>query len=72
MPAGTRCPVPSRATGGVVVERFGTFADGELHFTLRNYAAEPAATVLSLDRAALGIPGDAALCSAEILSRARG
>lgn len=61
-------PVPyARATGDVVVERFGSFADGELHFTLRNYGRQPVRTTLTLDRAALGIPAAAKLCWADVL-----
>ncbi len=61
-------PVPhARATDGVIVERFGTFADGELHLTLRNYAAEPVTATVTLDRAPLGIPDDAELVAADLL-----
>jgi len=63
-------PVPhARATGGVVVERYGTFAQGELHFTLRNYSDQPLETVLTLDRQALGIPEDADLFFLDLLPR---
>lgn len=61
-------PVPhGRATDGVIVERFGGFSDGELHLTLRNYAAEPVTTTVTLDRAALGIPVDAELVAVDLL-----
>ncbi|MGD9497825.1 MAG: sugar-binding protein, partial [Armatimonadota bacterium] len=61
-------PVPhARATGGAVAERFGAFADGELHLTLRNYAAEPVISTVALDRAALGIPDDAELVALDLL-----
>lgn len=61
-------PVPyARATEGVIVERFGGFADGELHLTLRNYAAEPVTTTVTLDRAALGLPADAELVAVDLL-----
>ena len=61
-------PVPyARATEGVIVERFGGFADGELHLTLRNYAAEPVTTTVTLDRAALGLPADTELVAVDLL-----
>ncbi|MEA3401605.1 MAG: hypothetical protein U9R79_10230, partial [Armatimonadota bacterium] len=59
-------PVPhARATGGVVVERYGFFADGDLHLTLRNYGEETTATV-TIDREALDIPADAELVAVEL------
>jgi hypothetical protein len=64
-------PVPyATATEGVIVERFGTYAQGELHFTLRNYADRPVATRFVLDRKALGIAADAELLLLDILPRA--
>ncbi len=61
-------PVPhARATDGVIVERFGAFADGELHLTLRNYADEPVTTTVTLERPALGIPDDAELVAVDLL-----
>ena len=50
-------PVPyARVGNDVVVERFGSYADGELHFTLRNYAEQPVETVLTPDWQTLGVP----------------
>jgi hypothetical protein len=61
-------PVPhARATEGVIVERFGSYAVGELHFTLRNYGDQPVRTTLTLDRKALGIPAAAGLLVSDIL-----
>jgi hypothetical protein len=63
-------PVPyATASGGVVVERYGTFAAGELHLTLRNYTDRPISTQLTLDRKSLGIPADAELVVIDILPR---
>jgi hypothetical protein len=63
-------PIPyAHADGGIVIERYGTYADGELHFTLRNYSDGPADTVLTLDRAGLGIREDASLLWQDILPR---
>lgn len=63
-------PVPyARATGGLVVERFGSFAAGDLHLVLRNQDAAAVETVVTLDRQALGIPPNAALCWIDILPR---
>ena len=39
----------------VVIERFGTFADRDLHFTLRNHGKRPKKTRVTLDSKALGI-----------------
>jgi len=62
-------PVPyARATEGVIVERYGSYEAGELHFTLRNYDDEAAkVTEFSLDRQALGIPEYAHLVAVDIL-----
>jgi len=61
-------PVPyARATRGVVVERYGSAAAGELHLTLRNYADRAVTTTVQLDRAGLGIPADAQLVAIDIL-----
>jgi len=65
-------PVPhARATDGVVVERFGSFASadapGELHLTLRNYGIDPVTATVTLDRPALGIPDDAELVAVDLL-----
>jgi len=65
-------PVPhARATEGVIVERFGAFASadapGELHLTLRSYAAEAVTATVTLDRPALGIPDDAELVAVDLL-----
>jgi hypothetical protein len=45
----------ARATAPVMVERFGQARDGDLHFTLRNATASPAAVELQLDVARLGL-----------------
>jgi hypothetical protein len=64
-------PVPyARATNGVVVERFGSYEGGNLHFTLRNYTPAPVETLLALDRDGLGVPECANLCAAAILPAA--
>jgi len=62
-------PVPyARATEAVIVERYGSYEAGELHFTFRNYDDEAAkVTEVSLDRQALGIPQDAELVALDIL-----
>ncbi len=67
-------PVPhATATGGAIVERFGSFAEGNLHFTLRHYATDrsdptdPSAATLTLDRKGLGIPQSAPLFAADLL-----
>jgi len=63
-------PVPyARASEGVIVERYGSFAHGELHFTLRNYAQEAKDVAVTLEKESLGIPQDAALCAADIVPR---
>ena len=63
-------PVPyARGTGGVIVERYGTYAEGEFHLTLRNYGEEPVKTVLALDREALSIDAEAELVACDILPR---
>jgi hypothetical protein len=63
-------PVPhARASEGVVVERYGAYADGELHFTLRNYGDKPVDTKLALDNAALGIPQATDLVVMDILKK---
>ena len=50
-------PVPyATATEGVIVERYGTYAQGELHFTLRNYSDKAVETMLTPDWRALGCP----------------
>ena len=61
-------PVPhARATEGAVVERYGSFADGQLHFALRNYASIEKEAVLTIDRSALGIPKEVALCAVDMV-----
>jgi hypothetical protein len=66
-------PVPYAAIGGAalqpapILERFGSFADGELHYTIRNYGDQPAEGTLQLDRAGLGIPAAAKLLYLNIL-----
>ena len=63
-------PVPyARATDGVVVERYGSYAAGELHLTLRNYDDKAKGVALTLDRDGLGIPQAAKLCAIDILPR---
>lgn len=42
------------APRSVLVERFGDFADGSLHFTLRNTTDRPVQASLSIDAASLG------------------
>ncbi len=61
-------PVPyARADEGVVVERYGSFTDGELHLTLRNYAEELKTVIPAIERSALGIPPNAELVAVDIL-----
>ena len=61
-------PVPyATADEGVIVERFGDAAQGELHFTLRNYADKPVETLLRPDWQALGCPEDDELVMLDIL-----
>lgn len=61
-------PVPyARATDGVVVERFGR--QGDLHFTLRNYADHAIQTVLTPDWTSLGLENEEDLVAIDILPR---
>jgi hypothetical protein len=61
-------PVPYAETGAdLTVERFGGFAEGELHFTVRNWGDKAATGTLRLDRAGLGLPGGADLLSLALL-----
>ncbi len=61
-------PVPyAAADAGVIVERFGDAAQGELHFTLRNYAGKPVETLLRPDWQALGCPKEDELVMLDIL-----
>ncbi len=61
-------PVPyATADGGVIVERFGGAAGGELHFTLRNYADKPVETLLRPGWQALGCPDGDGLVMLDIL-----
>jgi hypothetical protein len=61
-------PVPyAAACEDVIVERFGSAKQGELHFTLRNYTDKPVQTALRLDRRQLGIASDAPLVYLDIL-----
>ncbi len=61
-------PLPhARATEGVIVERYGSFEEGELHFTFRSYDEEDKATVVTLEREGLGIPARAELVAVNIL-----
>jgi hypothetical protein len=63
-------PVPyAKATEGVVVERFGDYARGELHFTLRNYTDRPVETVLTPDWKSLGVPTAGELVAIDIVPR---
>lgn len=69
-------PVPYASVSGsgepsheVIVERFGSFADGELHFTLRNYTDQPVTAALQLDRKGLGVPANAELVVQDTLPR---
>jgi hypothetical protein len=62
-------PVPHAvASEGAIVERFGSFEQGELHFTLRNYSSKPVQSKLTPNRQRLGIPADAQLVYLDILS----
>ncbi len=63
-------PVPhARAGEGVIVERYGSYEKGELHFTLRNYADEAREPTVRIGRQALGIPAGAELVAVDILPR---
>ena len=58
---------------GLLVERFGNWSDGDLHFTVHNDADEPQDGCLIVDRKNLGIEGEAAwveMLSGEILQAA--
>lgn len=61
-------PVPYATAGDqLTVERFGGFAEGELHFTIRNWGDKPAEATLQLDAAGLGLPAQAQLVSLDIV-----
>ncbi len=61
-------PVPyARTQAPVVIERYGSYADGELHFTLRNYSDEAVEATVALDLAGLGIPAGTPLVAADVL-----
>ncbi len=62
-------PVPyARVSDGAVIERYGSYADGELHFTLRNYDEEAAKAVrVAIDSRSLGMPGAVELVAVDIL-----
>ncbi|MEN6402134.1 MAG: sugar-binding protein, partial [Armatimonadia bacterium] len=61
-------PVPyATATNGVVVEHYGSFANGTLHFTLRNEGDRPVETTLALTSKSLGIPANTKLLTQDIL-----
>ena len=61
-------PVPlATATQEVVVERYGEFSQGELHFTLLNEAKKPVETLLKPDWNALGVPAGEELVVLDIL-----
>ncbi|MEI6500514.1 MAG: sugar-binding protein, partial [Armatimonadota bacterium] len=61
-------PVPyATATNGVVVERYGSFAEGTLHFTLRNESDKAVETALALETKGLGLPAKAKLLTQDIL-----
>lgn len=63
-------PVPyAKASEGVVVERFGDFARGELHFTFRNYADRPVDAVLAADWKSLGVAETDELAMIDIVPR---
>jgi len=63
-------PVPyAKASEGVVVERFGDFARGELHFTFRNYADRPVDAVLGVDWKSLGVGEADELVAIDIVPR---
>ena len=62
-------PVPyTAASEGVIVERFGAYDQGELHFTLRNYADKPVETILVPDWRSLRAPAGAEWVFMDILS----
>lgn len=64
-------PIPyATASQGAIAERFGSFEQGELHFTLRNYTDAPVQSKLVLDRQGLGIPAQAQLVCMDILPAA--
>jgi hypothetical protein len=61
-------PVPfARATEGIVVERYGSFAEGDLYFTFRNYQDAQVDARVSFDLRGLGVPDGAQLVAAGIL-----
>ncbi len=61
-------PVPyAKADGGLIVERYGSYAAGELLFTLRNYTDEAVRGTLTLDRAGLGIADGVGLICRSVL-----
>lgn len=61
-------PIPyAQAGDGLCVERFGSFATGELHFTISNWAKEAKTGTLQLDRVSLNIPPNALLVYLDIL-----
>ncbi len=56
---------------GLFAERFGTWSDGDLHFTVHNDLDEQTAGVLTVDKVALGITGKPAwveLLSGEVVA----
>jgi hypothetical protein len=60
-------PVPHATAGeGVVVERFGSAAQG-LYFTLRNYDSRPKQVSLCVHRGGLGIPQDQRLVAVDLV-----
>ena len=61
-------PIPhAHATEGLIVERYGEYARGDLHLTFRNYAEQAKQASVALDREALGIPDAARLVTLDIL-----
>lgn len=54
-------PVPYARAGGCTVERFGQYADGSLHYTLRNRTSQKLGIRLVLDTGALGVPPNSTL-----------
>ncbi len=63
-------PTPyAKASEGVVVERFGDFRRGELHFTFRNYADRPVDAVLAVDWESLSVAEADELVAIDIVPR---
>ncbi|MCD6362038.1 MAG: carbohydrate-binding family 9-like protein, partial [Armatimonadetes bacterium] len=61
-------PVPYATTDAdVVIERYGSYADGELHLALRNYSDQEVTATAKLDLAGLGVRDGAKLVAADVL-----